>query len=100
MQYFEYKIKFIIFKYVNSLSNLALACRNWSVIAKDPDIKFEWLIIHYGRVRALFHAVRLGPTFIDIAVCQTLIVRKVITSRYFVYSLIELKIDTDLIRAF
>ena len=84
MQYFEYKIKFIIFKYVNSLSNLALACRNWSVIAKDPDIKSEWLMLHYGKVCALFHAVKLGSTFTtfnNVTVHQTLIVKKVIMSR-------------------
>ena len=121
MQYFqnfEYEIKIIIFKYVNSPLNLALTCRNWSAIAKDPYAKTEWLIIRYGKAHALFNAVRLGPTFIDIPVCQTLITRKVIISRYFVQrllmhfgkydqKLIELKIehnvgqlDADRIRAF
>jgi hypothetical protein len=121
MQYFqnfEYEIKINIFKYVNSPLNLALTCRNWSSIAKDPYAKTEWLIIRYGKAHALFNAVRLGPTFIDIPVCQTLITRKVIISRYFVQrllmhfgkydqKLIELKIehnvgqlDADRIRAF
>ncbi|GBC43975.1 uncharacterized protein OCT59_014803 [Rhizophagus irregularis] len=67
---------------------------------------------------ALFHAVRLGPTFLDIPVCKTLITRKVPISRYFIkillmhfgkydQKLIELKIehnvgqlDADRIRAF
>ena len=100
MQYFEYKIKIIIFKYV---LNLALPCRSCFVIAKDPNIKSEWLMLHYGKVCALFHAVKLGSTFItfiNVAVHQTLIVKKVIMSKYFVYSLIELKIDTILIRTF
>src|SRR3989440_5920193 len=69
-------------------------------------------------LRKSSHAVRLGPTFIDIPVCQTLITRKVIISRYFVQrllmhfgkydqKLIELRIesnvgqlDIDRIRAF
>src|SRR5688572_18217097 len=116
-QNFEYEIKINIFKYVNSPLNLALTCRNWSVFAKDPYAKTQWLIIRYGKAHALFQAVRLGPTFIDIPVCQTLIARKVIISRYFVQrllmhfgkydqTLIELKIehnvgqlDADRIRA-
>ena len=118
IQNFEYEIKINIFKYVNYPLNLALTCRNWSIIAKDPYAKTEWLIIHYGKAHALFHAVRLGPTFIDITVCQILITRKVIISRYFVQrllmhfgkydqKLIKLKIehyvgqlDADRIRAF
>ena len=117
-QNFEYEIKINIFKYVNSPLNLALTCRNWSIIAKDPYAKTEWLILRYGKAHALFHAVRLGPTFIDITVCDTLIARKVIISRYFVQrllmhfgkydqKLIELKIehnvgqlDVDRIHAF
>src|ERR1051325_10821303 len=92
LQHFEYEIKIIIFKYVKSPLNLALTCRNWSVIAKDPYAKFEWLIVHYGKERALFYAVRLGPTFIDIAMCQTLIARKAIMPRYF---MIDFKIECD-----
>src|SRR4051794_27601540 len=117
-QNFEDEIKKNIFKYVNNPSDLALTCRNWSIIAKDPYAKAKWLIVRYGKDHALFHAVRLGPTFIDIPVCQTLIARKVIISRYFVQrllmhfgkydqKLIELKIehnvgqlDADRIRAF
>ena len=87
MQYFKYKIKIIISKYVNFPLNLALACQSWSVITKDPDTKSEWFIVHYGKELTLFYAVKLGSTFINVAVCQTLIGRKVI---YLVYNLIEL----------
>ena len=82
LQNFEYEIKVNIFKYLNFPLNLAITCQNWSVIAKDPYAKTEWLITRYGKAHALFHAIRLGPTFIDITVCQTLIARKVIISRY------------------
>ena len=113
------EIKINIFKYVDHSLNLALTCRNWSVIAKDPHAKSEWLLVHYGKAHALFYAVRLGPTFIDIPVCQILIARKVFISRYFIQrllmhfgkfdqKLIELKmehnvrqiVDADRIRAF
>ena len=62
LQFIEDEIKINIFKYVDYPQNLALTCRNWSVIAKDPYAKTEWLITHYGKALA----VRLGPTFIDI----------------------------------
>ncbi|RIA98880.1 hypothetical protein C1645_748676 [Glomus cerebriforme] len=52
---FEYEIKINIFKYVNFPLNLALTCRNWSVIVKDPYAKSEWLIAHFGKTSALFH---------------------------------------------
>ncbi|GBC08201.1 hypothetical protein RclHR1_07970003 [Rhizophagus clarus] len=82
------EIKINIFKYVNHPLNLAQTCRNWSIIAKDPYAKFEWLLEHYEEEHALFHAVRLGVTFIDMTLCQSLIERKVITSRYFIQILL------------
>src|ERR1043165_4512581 len=87
-QNFEYEIKINIFKYVNSPLNLTLTCRNWSVIIKDPYSKAEWLIIRHGKAHALFHAIRLGPTFIDVPVCRTLITRKVMVSTCLVQKLL------------
>ena len=68
---------------------MALSCRNRSIIAKDPYAKTEWLIERYGKEYALFNAVRLGLTFIDMTVCQSLIERKVISSRYFFQILLK-----------
>src|SRR5436190_14541552 len=97
-QNFEYEIKINIFKYVTFPLNLALTCRNWYVIVKDPYAKSEWLIAHYGKAHALCHAVNLGSTFIDIPVCQTLIARSVVISRYFIQKLsIHGKFDQHLI---
>jgi len=92
MQYFKNlmdEIKINIFKRVIHPLNLALSCRNWSIIAKDPYAKTEWLIEHYGKEHAFFYAVRLGLTFIDLTVCQSLIERKVLSSRYFVQILLK-----------
>lgn len=86
---FVNEIKINIFKYVKHPLNLALTCRNWSVIAKDPYAKIEWLLEHYGEENALFHVVRLGITFIDMSLCQSLIERKVMTSRYFIQILLN-----------
>jgi hypothetical protein len=78
----------------------------------------KWPINKYGRAHALFHAVRLGNSFITPEVIHALLARKIILSRYFVRhllmhfgnydeKLIELKIehnvnqvDFDRIRAF
>ncbi|GBC08202.1 hypothetical protein RclHR1_07970004 [Rhizophagus clarus] len=92
MQYFqnfEHEIKINIFKYVNYPLNLLLTCRNWSVIAKDSYAKTEWLLEHHGKEHALFHAVRLGVTFIDMTMCQSLIERRVITSSHFIQLLLK-----------
>lgn len=94
MQYIGDEIKINIFKYVNHPLNLSLTCRNWSVFIKNPYAKSEWLIVNYGKTHALFYAIKLGPTFIDIAVCQTLIARDIIVfTRYFTQRLIQLKIE-------
>lgn len=89
LQNFEYEIKIIIFKYVDYPLNLTSTCRNWSVIAKDSYAKTKWLIEHHGREHALFHAVRLGVTFIDMTMCQSLIERKIISSRHFIQILLK-----------
>src|SRR5688572_18223780 len=92
MQYFQnfkYEIKINIFRYVKYPLNLALTCRAWSVIARDPFAKSEWLTVRYGKAHTLFNAARLGPTFIsDIPVCQTLLTRNALISGYFVQRLL------------
>jgi hypothetical protein len=88
LQNILFEIKINIYKYVDSPLNLALTCKNWSLISKDHCAKTEWLLVRYGKAHALFHAVRLGPTFIDIPVCQTLITMKVPISRYFIQRLL------------
>lgn len=88
-QNFEDGIKINIFKYVDHPLNLILTCQIWSAISKNPYAKTEWLIVHYGKAHALFHAVRLGLTFIDMSVCQTLIAKNVVVSRYLIQRLFE-----------
>ncbi|GES98005.1 hypothetical protein GLOIN_2v1869416 [Rhizophagus clarus] len=76
----EDEIKIKIFKYVEYPLNLLLTFRSWLIIAKDPYAKTEWLLVHYEKTHALYHAVRyhavrFGHTFIDVPVCQSLITR-------------------------
>lgn len=107
-----------IYKYVCYPANLSRTCALWARISQDPIARSSWLIIHYGKAHALFHAVRLGPNFINVNVVQALLSQHVILSRYFVQrllmhfgkyddELIEMKIkhnvaqlDADRIRAF
>ncbi|CAG8751846.1 14634_t:CDS:1, partial [Funneliformis mosseae] len=77
-----------IFKYIYSPLNLALSCKAWSNIANDPYTKTEWLLQQFGRAHAFFHGIRLGPTFINKNVCQSLFAKKAIFSRYLVQKLL------------
>ncbi|GES79610.1 hypothetical protein GLOIN_2v1595045 [Rhizophagus clarus] len=113
-----YELNIQFFKFVDTPLPLILTNRQWYTISKDPHARAEWLINKYGRAHALFHAVRLGNSFITAEVIQALLARKVILSRYFIQrllmhfgnydeKLIELKIehnvnqvDFDRIRAF
>ena len=60
----------------------------WSKISKDPYAKTEWLIEHYKKVYTMFHAVRLGSSFIDIPMCQNLFAKNVIILKYFIQRLL------------
>src|SRR4051794_3692725 len=85
----KFQIKINIFKYVDSPLNLALCSKEWSNVAKDPHAKIEWLIYRFGKIHALFHGIRLGPTFINKTICQQLIEeKKVILSRYLIQNLL------------
>ncbi|CAG8581889.1 5931_t:CDS:2 [Funneliformis mosseae] len=89
--YFQYlvdEIKINIFKHVDQPFNLARSCKSWAAVAKDSYAKTEWLLARSGKTHALFVAVKLGPSFLTIPVCQNLLTRKVIISRYFVQRLL------------
>ena len=73
-----------IFKFTRYPASLARTNKLWSNIAKDPYARCYWLLYHYGKAHALFYAVRLGHTYIDIPVCQNLLAIKVILLRYFI----------------
>src|SRR5947208_9188617 len=85
MRYFNLKYKIIkinILKYAaDKPFNLVLICVSWSVIAKDQFSKFELLMVHYGKVDALFHTTTLGPA---LSIFLHLIARNNILLRYFI----------------
>ncbi|CAG8791692.1 5536_t:CDS:2, partial [Cetraspora pellucida] len=47
----------------------------------------DWIICQYGRAHAL-HAIRLGPSFINLPVTKAIVAKKAILSRYFVQKLL------------
>ncbi|GBB93620.1 hypothetical protein RclHR1_02200001 [Rhizophagus clarus] len=73
-----YELNIQFFKFVDTPLPLILTNRQWYTISKDPHARAEWLINKYGRAHALFHAVRLGNSFITAEVIQALLARKVI----------------------
>jgi hypothetical protein len=54
----------------------------WLNIRKHAYSKTVWLLFRYGKAHALFHAIRLGPNFIDESVCTILFAMKIPFSRY------------------
>ncbi|CAG8605691.1 21791_t:CDS:2 [Cetraspora pellucida] len=57
-------------------------------ISGDYLMRTEWLLFQYGSFRALFHAIRLDPTFINLSVARAIISKGAILSRYFVQRLL------------
>ena len=88
MQSIYDEIRIEIFKFLNTPISLTLTNRKWYAISQDPHTRAEWLIYKYGRVHALFHAVRLGTGFITEDVVQALLAKNAIVSRYFIQRLL------------
>ncbi|CAG8647506.1 6324_t:CDS:1 [Funneliformis mosseae] len=84
MQSIYNELSIEIFKCIPNPINLLVSSRKWYNISQDPHARAEWLIYKYGRAHALFHAVRLGNSFITVEVIQALLSKNVILSRYFV----------------
>ncbi|CAG8636237.1 222_t:CDS:1, partial [Scutellospora calospora] len=59
-----------------------------SSVVKNENARAAWIIQNYVRAHALFHAVRLGPSFISVSVAQAIITKRGILSRYFIQKLL------------
>ncbi|RIA79566.1 hypothetical protein C1645_845495 [Glomus cerebriforme] len=82
------ELKLEILRYTKTPILLIILNRNWYSTSQDPNARAEWLMYKYGRAHALFHAVRLGKSFITDNVAQSLIARGAIISRYFIQRLV------------
>jgi hypothetical protein len=51
-------------------------------------MRADWIIFQFGRAHCLFHAIRLGPTFISVEVTRAIINKGGILSRYFAQRLL------------
>src|ERR1044072_3122225 len=77
-----------IFKYNATPINLSVTNKKWYNISRDHHARAKWIIYKYGKAHALFHAVRLGNSFITEEVIQALLSKDVILSRYFIQRLL------------
>ncbi|CAG8475304.1 21136_t:CDS:2 [Cetraspora pellucida] len=82
------EIKIRIFKFVQFPLCLLLTCKRWYYISMDCQARGEWIVYSYGKAHALFHAIRLGPNFINVGVVQIIIAKDGIISRYFIQRLL------------
>lgn len=91
--FFQYELPneamIYIFKYVKHPINLIVSCKRWSFISNDSQARADWIIFQFGRAHCLFHAIRLGPKFISVAVAQAIITKGGILSRYFTQKLLN-----------
>ncbi|CAG8630085.1 15566_t:CDS:2 [Dentiscutata erythropus] len=84
------KVKINILKYVR-FPNSLLVFKVWHQFFKRSEIRAKWIIDHFGKAHALFHAIRLGPNFISVSVVQKIIELGGIISRYFVQRLSQIE---------
>lgn len=77
-----------IFKFVKFPLYLILTCKSWYNISSDHMVRAEWIVYQYGRAHALFHAIRLGPKFINLSVVKAIITNDAIISSYFIQRLL------------
>ncbi|CAG8617331.1 9649_t:CDS:1, partial [Scutellospora calospora] len=82
------EISINIFKYVTFPLSLILTCKNWYNISNDHMARAEWIVNQYGRAHALFHSIRLGPKFINLAVTKAIITNGAIIYGYFIQRLL------------
>ncbi|CAG8449240.1 8818_t:CDS:10 [Cetraspora pellucida] len=82
-----YEILNNIFKQIKILNNVIIICKFISLLVKNHQFKSDWIIYHYGKAHALFYAIGLGPSFIDIDTVKVIIQKKGILSRYFIQRL-------------
>jgi len=88
MQLLSNELRVEIFKRINVPISLILTDRKWYTFSRDPQSRAKWLIHKYGKAHALFHAVRLGNSFMTPEVLQALLTKNVIISRYFLQRLL------------
>ncbi|CAG8737557.1 5187_t:CDS:2, partial [Cetraspora pellucida] len=82
------EIKINIFRFILHPKNLSLTCRCWNDIINCPQARAEWILYHYGNAHSLFHAVRLGPCFINNSVAESILAKGGLFSHYFAQRLL------------
>ncbi|CAG8638339.1 11093_t:CDS:2 [Paraglomus brasilianum] len=80
------ELKVEIASYLEKPYLLGCCSREWYSVVNSPHTKYRWLLNKYGRVHALFHAVRIGEPLLNISVIE-LVLKNSLISRYLVQRL-------------
>ncbi|CAG8834075.1 4523_t:CDS:1, partial [Cetraspora pellucida] len=76
-----------IIKRIVILNHMIIVCKRFYTIISDHQFKADWIIFRFGKTHALFYAVNLGPSFINIKVVEAIICKGGNFSRYFIQRL-------------
>src|SRR5437763_971711 len=87
MESLPYEILTKIFMLTRYPASFARANKSLLKVSRDPYVRCKWLLYHYGKVHALFFAVSLGPSFINVEVVKNALANGAILSRYFLQKL-------------
>jgi hypothetical protein len=96
MEYLCSELKIEILRHVPTPMSLILLNRNWYTTSQDPRARAEWLVHKYGRGHALFHAIKLGNSFVSVEVVEAFLAKKAIISRYFMGLVMHIMIRDSL----
>src|SRR6185312_14543580 len=84
----DLSVRVIIVSHLENPLPLARCSHGWYDLVYSSDVKSTWLLSRYGRTHALFHAVRIGDSFITPEVVECLFAQEVHISRYFIQRLV------------
>ena len=68
----DHEVIVIIISYLENPLSLAICSHGWYDLVYSSDAKSTWLLRQYGKTHALFHAVRIGDSFINSEVVELL----------------------------
>ncbi|CAG8586910.1 10776_t:CDS:1 [Paraglomus brasilianum] len=80
------ELKVEIASYVEIPFFLGCCSRDWHKIVNSPHTKYKWLLNKYGRIHALFHAVKIGEPLLNFEAAE-LILKNSHISRHFIHRL-------------
>src|SRR6185312_4367871 len=84
----DLSVRVIIVSHLENPLPLARCSHGWYDLVYSSDVKSTWLLSRYGRTHALFHAVRIGDSFITPEVVELMLKKGAQISQYFIQRLV------------